>query len=862
LKNFKTFYITYAYNYSSFIKKGVIAYMKGKKINMIVGILLISLIVPTLNANVQAQQEPNQNDMLSFHYINDNELLITFHLPELIETHIKTSIGSFLQFTIPNAGFIGAIGAPQLPAITKMVAVPTQQYSLEVINAHLKETRYVEKIYPMQNPQSDDETSQENTFVYNLSAYQQDTLLPGDTIDIVNNGNIRDIPFIKVQFLPLQYNPSQGIAMIYDTIVIKLTFSPTASVTVEPNFTQKEFYPYYENVFTNWQEFEENTRFQQQNGIKETGCDYLIITHQNYYTQAQQLAEWKHQTGYMTKTINVSEIGTTYQQIRQFLITAYSSWTPRPSYVVLLGDAEYIPTTYINGVPTDLWYAAVDGSDYYPDLFIGRIPADSANQAAVMIQKIITYEQTPPTLPSFYNNFVAAAYFQDDNTNGYEDRRFVLTSEEIRDYLLSQGYNGERIYCTDSYVNPTHYNNDYYANGEPLPSELLRPGFAWDGDAADISTAINNGIFILNHRDHGMESGWGDPYFTTNDFNSFSNGELLPVVFSINCLTGKFDTTECFCEELLRKQDGGAVAVYGATDVSYSGYNDYLCRGFYDAIWPAFDPEIGNNISLYHLGEILNYGKAFMADTWGDPWGYEEYEFELFHIFGDPSLDLYTSLPQTLQVTYTPSDMIQITVLGNGSAVEGAHVCLRQENGFYRAGYTDENGDIEFNTTGATIDQAISCVATAHNYLYCTDSFMLNQRPQTPDRPTGSIEGKPNVEYIYKSSTIDADEDMVFYNFSWGDGNYSGWIGPFASGVEAFARHAWTTKGTYNITVKAKDIKGDESDWSEPLAITMPLKISYDHPILQMIYQLFMNRFNFFSTVFEALSGSLPEFFK
>ncbi len=311
-------------------------------------------------------------------------------------------------------------------------------------------------------------------------------------------------------------------------------------------------------MFNNWPGFIKHTRFEQKVGTKDTGCDYLLITHQNYYTQAKELADWKHKSGLMAKTVNVSDIGTTYQQIRQYIQNAYDTWDPSPSYVLLFGDSEYVPTTYVNSAGTDLWYVTVDGSDYYPDMFIGRLPADNVNEAELMVQKTLTYEQTPPTLESFYENFVVAAYFQDDENNGYETRRFVRTSEEVRDYLVSIGYAGERIYCTDSYINPTNYNDGNYGNGEPLPPELLRPTFPWDGDGNDISNALDQGIFILNHRDHGMESGWGDPYFTTSDFNSFSNGELLPVVFSINCLTGRFDNDECFCEEFLRKTDGGA----------------------------------------------------------------------------------------------------------------------------------------------------------------------------------------------------------------------------------------------------------------------------------------------------------------
>ena len=556
--------------------------------------------------------------------------------------------------------------------------------------------------------------------------------------------------------------------------------------------------------------------------------------------------------------MNVSDIGTTSTQIRSFLINAYATWTPRPSYILLFGDSEHIPANNLYGTPTDLWYAAVNGTDYYPDWFIGRISADTVDQANIIVQKILTYEQTPPTQPSFYNNMVVAAYFQDDNHDQYEDRRFVLTSEEIRDYLQSIGYTGERIYCTSSSITPTHYNNGYYANGEPLPPELLRPTFAWDGDATDIINAINQGIFILNHRDHGMLSGWGDPYFTTSHVSTLTNGELLPVVFSLNCLTGAFASGECFCEEFLRKSNGGAVGAYGASDVSYSGYNDYLCRGMYDAIWPQFDPQIGNNVSLPHLGEMLNYGKAFMADTWGAPWGYERLEFELFHCFGDPSLDIYTELPGTLEITSTMvADTIEIMVIGNRSPIDGARVCLRQENGFYKSGVTDASGSILFVITGISFDDPVTMVVTAHNYLYYSESFLLNQKPQKPNRPTGSTEGKINFEYNYTTSTIDADGDNVSYFFSWGDGTDSGWIGPFDSGDEVTATHTWSQKGTYDVKVKAKDTKAEESEWSDPLSVVMPLDSSVSHPFLQWLSDLLVARFSFLSSLFNIIEKIL-----
>ena len=57
--------------------------------------------------------------------------------------------------------------------------------------------------------------------------------------------------------------------------------------------------------------------------------------------------------------------------------------------------------------------------------------------------------------------------------------------------------------------------------------------------------------------------------------------------------------------------------------------------------------------------------------------------------------------------------------------------------------------------------------------------------------------------------------------WDWGDGNTSGWLGPYASGAIATGTHTWTSRGIYPVKVKAKDIYGAESSWSTPLTVNI-----------------------------------------
>lgn len=169
------------------------------------------------------------------------------------------------------------------------------------------------------------------------------------------------------------------------------------------------------------------------------------------------------------------------------------------------------------------------------------------------------------------------------------------------------------------------------------------------------------------HRDHGWEDGWSSPSFTTEDVETeLTNGELLPVVFSVNCASGFFDNETAdgdygtvsdevyFAEALLRNADGGAIGILGDTRNSPTWANNALTRGYFDAIWPDTLPGYGDNSRQRRLGDILNYGKIYMLSQVGVSGttpavtqALATNELYLWHVIGDPTLEMWTARPLT-----------------------------------------------------------------------------------------------------------------------------------------------------------------------------------------------------------------------
>lgn len=488
---------------------------------------------------------------------------------------------------------------------------------------------------------------------------------------------------LNVQVCPVQYDASTKTVRAYTYIKYKVRFVPSkevrtagADVTVTPKMAAGD--SFLSNVTLNGTAATQGGMTQRATGFStaDAARDYLIISTDKFADAVGRFAKWKEMLGFRVHTV-LKDSWSGSDEIKAAVKDVYDNCEAL-YYLLIVGDHEDVPGQYseihaddgdFSAHYTDFYYGCMDGGDdMQPDIYRGRLSVSTPEEAAVVVDKIIKYEQAPPADDSFYAAGVNCADFIDDEegwSDHYEDRRYVQTAEEIRDYMLLQGKQVERVYTTKYEITPMYWNRGVLSFGQPIPQELLKPDFAWNGSEKDIRGAIDRGVFYVMHRDHGLFNCWENPFFSTKHVEQLNNGDLLPVVFCINCDNGAFQDNS-LAESFLRKQGGGAVAVFAASDMSYSGYNDALAYGMFDAIWPspglrATFPGV-NSIGgvtpepTYELGQILDQAQIRVSETFGSPdpeiSSNEKNDAfcrkvtkEIYHCFGDPSMRIYTEKP-------------------------------------------------------------------------------------------------------------------------------------------------------------------------------------------------------------------------
>jgi outer membrane protein assembly factor BamB len=118
-----------------------------------------------------------------------------------------------------------------------------------------------------------------------------------------------------------------------------------------------------------------------------------------------------------------------------------------------------------------------------------------------------------------------------------------------------------------------------------------------------------------------------------------------------------------------------------------------------------------------------------------------------------------------------------------------------------------------------------------------------------PGKPTisGSSSGKIGKEYTYVVSAVDPDGSDLSYYIDWGDRSFTGWTGTIPSGESLNVSHTWNEKGIYIVQAKAKNTEGIESEWSDPLEVSMPKS----KPLPSFLEAHYPFIFRFFSLIYS-----------
>ena len=507
----------------------------------------------------------------------------------------------------------------------------------------------------------------------------------------------REDALISVSISPVKYDYQTNTVRRYSFIKYKLTYSGTSRI--------------YKGKSTSLaRKICQNTPHSRNNTDSTIRDDrhYLIITTTEYENCLDDFVKWKRLKGYnvhvLTKSKGTWDVQTVKDTIQHFLTS------DSIKHLLIVGDIDDVPAmpfTYqyrsgdniitANAV-TDFNYG-IPTSANIPQVSRGRIPVNSTIELKTFIDKVIKYEQTPVIDSLFYKTALHLAYYQDgensdtDIKDSIEDRAFTLCAEELRNHMtINYGINIIRGYNHSYGAVPTCWNNWSYSYGDTIPPELRTGGmYNWGINANNIKNAVDAGAFYVLYRGHGQERLWNSPAFpswrpSTGTIGfPLANGNKLPFIFSVACLTGKYDYngSDCLSEMFLKNQNqsGGCIGIIAATEVSFSGYNDAMTFGMFDAIWPDFTPVFRQKFYIpdttftnptYEVGEFMDLGLMRMAQTWGYSHPSQSITtWKLFHCFGDPSIMLYTDNPKQIQEPsiHITNDTIYVSILDVGCRI-------------------------------------------------------------------------------------------------------------------------------------------------------------------------------------------------
>lgn len=556
---------------------------------------------------------------------------------------------TFKTLRVPGAGRTTQVGMPELPVQTSQVQIP---YGATAAVKNIKSTSKILDGYdvaPAQPQPEDSPTWKAGPFQRNAGVYATDGWFPPQIVTVSPPEVIRGVTMVTVSQYPVQYNPKKRQIRVHDDITYDLVISGGAPAPVA-EAAEKRFSPaFHASLAQNVLNFKlpvKRVVINEAILAAVSGSDYLIIATDALADAVEPLAAHKRTKGLITRVVKRSDIGAnpTAAQIRAYISNEYFQKSPAPTYVLLVGDVDTIPAFQPSTQPnygavqvaTDNPYGCVEGGDALPDIYVGRLPARTASEVTQMVNKIITWETDIAADTGYTTQFLMAAYFQDDDRNNVDDRRYLQTIHNISKYLGGKTTAGgkplgmRRVYVVPSGVS-TSIAGKKDRDGVPLEASI---SFSANG-TSDCVNWLNAPVGFAFHRDHGYTGGWSAPALGTAQVAQMT-GPKPWVMYSVNCSSGQYDG-DCFAEQMMRRTaPSGAASIVAASRVSPTWINDDMTRGLTDAMYPGL---ISNHAVIDHLGPALDHAKHNVANLYGGPANADvRRQFELYQIFGDPDL--------------------------------------------------------------------------------------------------------------------------------------------------------------------------------------------------------------------------------
>jgi hypothetical protein len=558
-------------------------------------------------------------------------------------------------------------GAPDLPGLSRMIAIPVgSNVEFRVLDYKTEIMQGIDLAPAPQIPFDTDDSPPK--YIRDESIYSTNEFYPQEWVVMSDPAMLRGVDYVILGITPFQYNPVTKELIIYKEISVDVNFAGGTGRFGEDRLRNRFWEPILQGNLINYNTLPKIDFSQTDPNPSETDdFEYVIIVPDDpvFIAWADTIKNWRTLQGIRTGVVNVSDIGgNTITNIENYINNAYNNWDIPPVSVLLLSDYQSSGLTY--GLTSPIWdnYCVSDNifgdvdSDDLPDVVMARMTAQNETHLSTMINKFLDYERNPPTDPGFYDHPVTAGGWQ-------TERWFILCTEICWGFMANElGKNPVREYAiysgTPGSVWSTNQNTnmlvDYFGpNGLGYIPATPQHLTDWGANATRLNNDLNSGAFLLLHRDHGMETGWGEPDYTNSDLNGLSN-IMLPHVFSINCLTGKYNySSETFAEKFHRMQYG-ALSVTAASEVSYSFVNDTYIFGIWDYLWPDFDPNYGSP-GIDNLNPCFANASAkfyLQASSWPYNPQHKVYTHHLFHHHGDAFVTLFSEMPQTQTVVHDP----------------------------------------------------------------------------------------------------------------------------------------------------------------------------------------------------------------